>query len=396
MKLLITGGHHTSAIPVIKKLRNNHKDIEIFWIGHKRTLKGNKADTLEYKEISSLGIPFYDLKAGKFYKTFDPVRLIKIPFGFFQSFYYLVKIKPKVILSFGGYLAVPVVISGWVLKIPSITHEQTVVAGYANKLISKFAKKVLISFEESRKFFPEKKVIYTGLPLRESIFKVRSNNFIFENNLPVIYITAGKTGSHLVNETIKICLKKLLTFSNVIHQCGEHSQYKDFEDLKRIYEKLKIDQIYKIKQDRNYINSSKDSKILPGKYYIRKFIFEDEIGEAYSKADLIVSRAGAHTVSELIALSKTAVLIPIPWVSHNEQNKNAKLLESRGLSIILDQKNLNENNFIDSINKALKKINTQNLNDLKEKQATQIKGQKKETAEKPEDKIINEIIKISG
>ena len=103
-----------------------------------------------------------------------------------------------------------------------------------------------------------KKVIYSGLPLREALFNSGTNSFKFENKLPVLYITAGKTGSRKINQAIQKCLPLLLKSYNVIHQCGDHSEYRDFESLNRIYEAI--------------------SEVGPGQYYLRKFVYDDEIG----------------------------------------------------------------------------------------------------------------------
>jgi len=320
MKVVITGGHHTSALPVIKELRSRDSGIDIHWFGHKHTLAGSKSDTLEYKEITALNIPFYNLKAGKLYKTFNPIRLLRIPYGIIQAFILLLKVKPDVIASFGGYLAAPVVLAGWFLGIPSLTHEQTVVTGYSNKFISRFVKKVMISWKESEKYFPKKKVVYTGLPLRKEVFEVTSNSFKSNNNLPTIYITAGKTGSHIINEAIKEILSDLLSVCNVVHQCGDNTVFNDYEDLKEIYSEI--------------------DKFSEGQYFLRKFVLKDEIGEAFNNSILVVSRSGAHTTAEILALEKPSILIPIPWVSHNEQYMNAKVLVKYGLSKIFDEKKL--------------------------------------------------------
>ncbi len=329
MRIVIVGGHHTSALPIIEQLKRAEPSVELFWFGHRHSVKGNKSDTLEYKEISALNIPFIDLKAGKFYKTYNPVRLAKIPFGFFQALYWLLRVRPQVILSFGGYLAVPVVLAGWLLGIPSVTHEQTVVAGYANRLIAKFVKKIMISWKDSEKFFPSKKVIFVGLPLRKSLFVVLSNSFLVNQSLPTVYITAGKTGSHKINTVVKEILPELLKFCNVIHQCGEHSAFSDYEELGALYKSL-------------------EGKI-PGKYFLRKFVLASEIGEVFSKASLFISRAGAHTTYEALTFKKKAVLIPIPWVSHNEQYENAKVLEKHELGIILPETRLSGQALLDAV-----------------------------------------------
>jgi UDP-N-acetylglucosamine--N-acetylmuramyl-(pentapeptide) pyrophosphoryl-undecaprenol N-acetylglucosamine transferase len=365
MKIVVTGGHHTSALPVIKKLKEKVPDVEILWVGHKYSMIHDSNPTLEYREITSLGIPFFELKAGKFYKTYNIGRLLKIPLGFFHAFYYLLKTKPDLILSFGGYLAAPVVIAGYFLRIPSLTHEQTVVAGYSNKLISKFAKKVMISWEESEKYFPKGKIVYTGIPLRESVFKISSDSFKVNNDILTIYISAGKTGSHLINDTVLKSLDDLLMFCNIIHQCGDNSVYSDFDKLESRYREI-----------RDRVN---------GKYYLRKFVLEDEIGEAYMKADMLVSRSGAHTVSEIIALKKPSLLIPIPWVSHNEQYKNAQMVKSKGLAEIFDQDDMSSKNFVEQI-----KIFISNLSSYKLKDGGALKFLKNDSA----DLIVDEIIKV--
>jgi len=293
MKIVITGGHHSSALPVIEEFRSKYPGTEIHWFGHRRSAASDKHDSLEFKEITSLNIPFYDLKAGKVYKTFNIIRLLRVPLGFLQACKWLLKIKPDVILSFGGYLAVPTVISGWFLGIPSITHEQTVVVGYANKLLSKFVKKICIGWKDSEKFFPASKVIYSGVPLRKSVFEIGSDSFNSDNNLPTIYITAGKAGSHTINEVVKEALPELLSICNVIHQSGDHSKFNDYDQLEMIYKEV--------------------GGLANGKLYLRKFVMDDEIGEAFNKASVVVSRSGAHTITELLALEKPCVLIPIPW-----------------------------------------------------------------------------------
>ena len=366
MKVVITGGHHSSALPVIKELRDRIPDVEILWMGHKHSMKNDVNPTLEYLEITKLGIPFFNLKAGKLYKTYDIKRLLKIPFGFFQALIFLLRNRPNIIVSFGGYLAAPVVIAGYFLGIPSITHEQTAVAGYSNRLISKFVKVVMISWKKSEKYFPKNKTVFTGIPLREEIFTVKSNSFHINENLPTIYISAGKTGSHLINNVIRDSLESLLSFCNVVHQCGDNSVYNDFGILESRYEDIQ-----------------KKSK---GNYYLRKFVFDDEIGEAYSKADLVVSRSGAHTISEIISLEKPAILIPIPWVSHNEQFVNADMVREAGLAEIIEQKNLIPSLLVEKIKHCLSNIS---LYKLKNKE--DFKFLKKNSA----GLIVDEIIKFS-
>lgn len=359
MKIVITGGHHSSALPVIQKLRKKYPQAQLYWFGHKFSAQGDKNPTLEFREITALGIPFYHIHAGKFYKTLNLRRLAKIPYGFFQCLYLLFKLKPDAIMSFGGYLAVPVVLGGRLLGIPAITHEQTVVAGWANRLISKVAKKILISWQESEKYFPKEKTVFVGLPLREAIFELRSGNFLFKNDLPVVYITTGKIGSHIINKVVGECLVNLLGFCNIIHQTGDNSVYGDFDALEKIYSDVRRgarsanDPADPPKAGRGLSEQTRTSKQSTGVYYLRKFVLEDEIGEAYSKADLVVSRSGAHTTAELLALGKKCLLIPIPWVSHNEQYENAKFLADAGLGKILPEKELLPHRLVWEIKEGL-------------------------------------------
>lgn len=341
MKIVITGGHHTSALPVISELQKRVSDVEIFWIGHKHSIRSDKNPTLEFREITGLGIKFFDLKAGKLYKTFNIIRLLRVPYGVIQAFFYLAKIRPNVIASFGGYLAAPVVLAGWFLGIPAVTHEQTVVVGYANRFISMFTKKTLLTWEKSKQYFRNKPTSVVGLPLRPEIFKSLSTNFHQNSDLPTVYITAGKTGSHIINELVLGTLGPLLTVCNVIHQCGDTSIYDDYQRLKDKFDSLNV----------------------PGEYNLRKFIFGGEIGEAYSKANLVVGRSGAHTIYELLALEKPAILIPIAWVSHNEQTANAHILQDAGLARLLEEKDLTPNSFQVAVVAALRNLNNMKLTD---------------------------------
>ena len=338
MKLVITGGHHTAALPVIEEIKRNAPRTEVFWIGRKYTVAGDKNYSLEYRDITALNIPFFDLQAGKFYKTVDPLILLKLPVGLIQALYLLVKLKPAAILSFGSYLAVPVVVAGWFLGIPSFTHEQTLTAGYANRLIAIFAKKVLLSWPESARFFPKGKTFITGLPLRAEIFSVLSSVFEVNKALPTVYVTAGKTGSHKINLAVIHALKDLLAVCNIIHQCGANSVFNDYELAVQTYAELQ------------------ENEVVRGKYCPRRFVLGNEIGEVYAKSTLVISRGGAHTVGELLALEKPCLLIPIPWVSHNEQNINASVLVKSGLGKILNESELTSETLLLNVKAFLENI----------------------------------------
>ncbi len=311
-RLVFTGGHHTSALEVAKALKD--KGWQIVWFGHRHSMWGDESDSAEYKEVINAGIKFIDLKAGKFHRTFNPLKLIRIPFGFLQAFYYLLLHKPQGIVSFGGYLAVPTVLAGWLLGIPAVTHEQTVVSGWANKLISLFAKKVALAWPQSAAFYPKSKVVVTGLPIRPEIKKSPE----IKN---LVYITGGKQGARVINEVVFRTLPQLFKEFKIIHQTG----YRDYDQAVKI----------------------KDPRYQPFNFNSAQAI------SALNEAAVVVSRAGAHTIYELGYLGKPCILIPIPWVSHNEQLENAQILERNHQAIILPEYQLTPQSLISSIKQAL-------------------------------------------
>lgn len=318
-KIVICGGHHNSALVVAEALIT--KGYQVFWFGHKYSMLGDKNPSAEYLEVTAKKIPFYEIKAGKFqpkYKFWQ--NLLRIPQGFWQSFRLLRKLKPDLVFSFGGYLALPVAYSAWLMKIPVATHEQTTVSGTANKLIAQIAQKVFVTFESSLQYYPKKKAVLTGLPIREELLK--SKKKLFTNKKKTIYITGGKQGSHYINEEVFKILPELLKRFNVIHQTGSSSLYSDIKEAQR----------FKAKN-----------------YLAKEYFFEDEIGSIFNSADFVISRSGAHTVYELLILKKPAILIPIPWSSHNEQLQNAKMLEGLGLAKILTQDDLQKGKLLETI-----------------------------------------------
>lgn len=328
MKLIFTGGHHNSALAVAVFMRDTY-GADIVWIGHRHTSLYDKNDSAEYKEVTKAGIPFKNLIAGKLYKTLDLRQWVRVPIGFVQAFWYVLRDRPHVIVSFGGYLAVPVVLAGFLLRVPSVTHEQTVVTGLANRLIGRFAQKVFLTWPQSLKHFSSAKAEVVGLPLRKEIFENSGTFDQKDSSLKTIYITAGKQGSHVINVAVVEVLEEILNKYKVIHQCGSTSQFNDFE----------------------WLDGKRSSlpKHLQERYILRQYIYRDEVGSAFSNAHIVVSRAGAHTVYELAALGIPAVLIPIPWVSHNEQYENAKILEQAGAGYILEQKDLSGASLLQAI-----------------------------------------------
>ncbi|MEK7595195.1 MAG: glycosyltransferase [Patescibacteria group bacterium] len=320
MMLVITGGHHTCAFAVIEELKKIDKELIIYWIGHKYSMKGDLNESAEYREVIAKGYEFFDIKAGKFYGNYSIEAFIRIFLGFVRAFFLLKKLKPHGIIAFGGYITPPVVWASFLLGIPSVTHEQTTVAGFANRAVWPFVKKIFLTWPASDSYFPKNKCVVSGLPIRKAIFDSQGTTTLFENNLPLVYITGGKQGSHILNANVEPILVNLLKNFNVVHQCGISSLYNDFENLKKVKETLPDD--------------------IRSRYLVFDYIDEKQMGEFLKKAELVVSRSGANIIYEMLLFKKKAVLVPLPGRSHNEQEENARFFCDYSTCRIILQKEL--------------------------------------------------------
>lgn len=315
MKIVIIGGHLSPALSVVKALPT---DAKILFIGRKYTFEGDNSLSLEYKTIISLNIPFCVLNTGRLQRKLSKhtlTSLFKLPLGFAKSFLTLVKFRPDVVVGFGGYVSIPVVISASLLGIPIVLHEQTLEAGLANRFLCRFAAMVCVSWENSQKYFPKNKTVFTGNPIRQmSDGKWHMAN---DEKLPVIYITGGSSGSHFINILVEGCIQELLKAYIVVHQTGDATEFHDFARLEKLRSNLE----------------SKLSK----RYFVKKFIDPSEIGSLLKIASLVISRSGMNTITELLHFEKPCLLIPLPFSQNNEQLKNAKYLEKLGLGKVLQQ-----------------------------------------------------------
>lgn len=340
MKILITGAHFTPALAVINEFKKR-ENIEIVYVGRKTTMEGDLTPSQESVEIPKQGVKFIPIVAGRLQRDFTLYTipsLIKIPIGFIQAFFIVLKEKPDIILSFGGYVGVPVVFAGWLFSIPIIIHEQTLVWGLANKISSAFAEKVAISFKTPQP--KSQKFIFTGNPLRFEVLHPDSKipleyqkifNTAINEKLPIFLIMGGNQGSHIINTTVEKTLAELLKISVVIHISGD-SKYGDFERLK------------KMEND---------------KYLVKKWIGK-EYGAVLKKVDMVICRAGINTLSELAYLGIPALTIPIPYLYQDEQTENAKFFENLNSAVVLPQSNLTPENLLKTLKQML-----DNLDNLK-------------------------------
>jgi UDP-N-acetylglucosamine--N-acetylmuramyl-(pentapeptide) pyrophosphoryl-undecaprenol N-acetylglucosamine transferase len=360
-KILIVGGHLTPALAVLSELRKNGY-TNIVWVGQKYNQLGNSTNSAEYITVSKLGIPFINLSSGKlnrhlpitkFYRFFWDLFMVFV--GILRSFWIVGRQQPKLIISFGGYTAVPIAIAGWVFRKKIITHEQTVVTGLSNKIISKFANKVLVSWDTSMKYYPAKKTILVGNPIRREVLVSKTDFYTKEldSKRPTVVVMGGNQGSHFINSRIFEVVDKLIDDVNVIHQTGSSTATGDFAKAKELKNTLRIDK-------RN-------------RYIVTDYIASEHIGEVFNTATLIVCRGGANTITEILALGKLAVVIPIPNTSHDEQVINARYVEKTGLGYtLLQDSKLKSETLYQTIliglnqNKSKKGFNGDNIEKCKE------------------------------
>lgn len=323
-KLLLAGSHAGStAIAVIEEIKKRKLNWEIHWVGKQFATEGKKFETLEYKNLSRLGVVFHNLESGKIQTKFTRYTVssfLKIPLGLVRSKKLVKEINPDLVLSFGS--AAGALVSFWAntYKIPVIIHEQTATAGRANIFSSYFASLILLSRESSSSFFNKSKIRITGNPLNAEVVKRIEDKASLR--VKSILVTGGSRGSTWINNAIKPILPRLLEKYFIIHQTGEN----DLEN----FSQLKND-----------------------KYLCFGQVDPANMAEVMSKSDIVISRAGANTVWELVALKKPSILIPIAWAYNDEQNENAKYMENLGLARILPQKDLTPQKLLSEIEKVI-------------------------------------------
>lgn len=341
-KIVITGGHLTPALALIHELKKH--DWEIVYFGRKKAMQRDKQVSLESKLIPEMGIQFVSIFTGRFRRHIDLENIIsmcKIPVGILHSMYWLMKVKPNVVISFGGYLGLPAVIAAWFLRIPSVIHEQPIVQGLANKLSAPFATRIAVSFPSSAQFYPESKVVLTGNPFQPNLLKVdkkalKKYTKSFKNS-KTIYVTTGNQGAKTINKLILDGLPSLLKKYNIVHQIGTtEAQNVEWERAQDMIKTLPKD--------------------LVGNYYPARFIDYKEVGAVFSFADLVISRGGANTIYDLGVLRKPSIIIPIEPSLMDEQLRNAELLEKSGLGKLVHQKNLQAATLINEIEKMFNNL----------------------------------------
>lgn len=332
-KILFTGAHAaTTAIATIEEIkRRKIKNLDLFWIGAKNSVEGTKQTGLENLILPALNVKTFSITSGRIQKKLTKYTipsLMKIPFSFVDSYKLVKKINPDLVVSFGGYTAFSICFVAFFLKKKVIIHEQTQAAGLANKMSAFFSDKIALASSSSRKFYPKNKVEIVGNPMLSSIVKVKPK--LKMNKIPVLYITGGSRGSQRINLLIKEILPQLLEKFEVVHQTGSI----DFD---------------KFNQLKNSMEQSQKRR-----YQVFSTISPWEVSKYYSESDIILGRAGANSVYEIIHVGRPSILIPIPWTRYDEQNKNALLAKNLGIAKVLNQETTTPESLLREILETLK------------------------------------------
>lgn len=307
-KIVLTGGgtagHVTPNIALIPALKE--ADYDIHYMG--------SFEGIESRLIPDFNIPYYGISTGKFRRYFDlknfsdPFRIIK---GYTEARRILKEIRPDVVFSKGGFVSVPVVRAAASLHIPCILHESDMTPGLANKLCIPLADKICCNFPETLQNLPVNKAVLTGTPIRSELTKGNKIAALescgFTANKPVIMIVGGSQGSASINQVVREALPKLLEDFQVLHICG----------------KDKVD---------NLMLS------VPG--YKQFEYVKTELKDFFALADVVVSRAGANAICELLALKKPNILIPLSIGTRGDQILNAASFEEQGFSTVIREEAL--------------------------------------------------------
>ncbi len=317
-KIVLTGGgtagHVTPNIALIPRLRE--LGYEIYYMG--------SYEGIEKKLIADFDIPYYGIATGKFRRYLDPKNFsdpFRVMKGYMEARKYLKKIDPDIVFSKGGFVSVPVVRAAASLSVPCIIHESDMTPGLANKLCIPVAEKICCNFPETIPMLPEGKAVLTGSPIREELAKgnkIAAYDLCkFTSNKPVVMVIGGSLGAEAVNKAVREALPKLLEDFQVVHICG----------------KDKVDNL-----------------MLNIREYKQFEYVKTELKDIFAMADLVISRAGANSICELLALKKPNLLIPLSaHSSRGDQILNAKSFESQGFSLVIDEDYLTENLLVEKV-----------------------------------------------
>lgn len=337
MKLLITGGHLTPALSFLDFVKK--QGDEVVFVGRQHSSKDHQIESHEKAEVENRQAHFEyvdTVKINRHEIVKSLLTLPKIITSILTARKVLIEHQPDIVVSFGGYVAVPVVIAAKTLSIPIFTHEQTMVIGLANKVIALLADKVGTSWPQTHGVDASPKYTLTGNPIR---YELKQKSTLkpdwVTSQKPILYITGGSQGSKRINAEITAMVSKLVPDYYCIHQCGSEA---------------------------DFVNASQVRLSLPEEqrqnYTVRTWFSAVEVAWILSHAMLVIGRAGANTVSELIEAEVPSILIPLPNAGQNEQYLNAFYLSERHAALLLPQPKLNQSSLFEAIKSVTQRSDT--------------------------------------
>lgn len=313
-----TGGHIYPAVSIAKEIKHQHKDAEILFIGTERGL--------ESSIIPKEGFKLVKIKVRGFRRklSFENIAAVAESFtGIFKVSKIIKDFKPDIVIGTGGYVSGSVLLAAVFMSIPTLIHEQNAFPGVTNKILARLVDTIAVNFDEAKKYLPgNDKVIVTGNPIRSSMLSISKEEglkeFGFDPELPIVFVVGGSRGARKLNESVILLAKKCVEGKSfqMLHMTGD-TQYDDM--LKRY-------------DNENISLNTGYLKVMP---YIYNMPY------ALIACDIVISRCGASTLSEITALGKPSILIPYPYATDNHQEYNARALEKNGAAIVILDRDLN-------------------------------------------------------
>lgn len=310
-----TAGHvmpHVALLPHFMKM-----GWSVFYIG---------SSGVEKRLIKNMEIPFFEIAAGKLRRYFswsNFIDIFRVLLGILQSLFILMKAKPDIVFSKGGFVSVPVAVAAWILRIPVVSHESDLTPGLANRIIARFADRLLYSFPETESLLTHNRTTLVGLPVRDSLrdgCSEKGNEICgFEDNgLPVILFMGGSLGAQRINNVVLESLHMLVQKYRVIHIVGP----------------------------------GKNTQIDSENYVQFEFMSED-LNHVLAISDVVVCRAGANTIFELLSLRKPMILVPLEKGSRGDQVDNARCFQRHGWATLILENDLSGERLLKEIESSL-------------------------------------------
>jgi len=327
-----TGGHIFPLIAVAEELERQYEDIEFLYIGTKSQM-GKIAE----ESMAEMNIPTKNIATGKMRRYFSVqyfLDFFRVPVGVVQSLVHLLVFMPDAVFSKGGFASVPVVMAAWVYHIPVLTHDSDAVPGWANRVCGKFSRYVAVSYSTSEKYFIADKTVVTGNPIRTTMKdgdKARGyERWGFTEAKPTVLVVGGSQGAQTINDAILHVLPELSKIAQVLHITGE-----------RHYEKAtKLAAEYGFKSGRH-------------KYMAVPFLNRIEMADAYAVGDIVVSRSGANSITEMAANHKVVIFVPLARSANNHQYMNAYEIAKKGGALVLEESNIGDKLLMEKIEQLL-------------------------------------------